>query len=277
VSTTGFVGEPETCETEIKFEHTAKAETITAEEPALEPALLLRGFDEAQAEPAASPNLRAVVAGVFGLALLVGIGLSAWHFADGKTPNKAPTVQAGAASSEIEKLRHAAEADDAAAQYDLAMRYLKGDGVGQSDADATALLLKSAHLGNSSAQLQLGVAYELGRGVPQDFVKAYACYLIAGANGNAGSDAAQKALTPKLTMRQIAEGRTLLGEMYQSGVGTPVDNVQAYMWFTLAEAAGSKDGQREKALLASKLTRDQIDAASRSAAERLNRNTGARR
>jgi TPR repeat protein len=211
-----------------------------------------------------------MVAGVTGLALLAGIGLTVWRFTNDKTSTKSSTVQASAAGSPSDQLRDAAEAGDAAAQYDLAMRYLKGDGVAQSDSDAATWLLKAAHLGSSSAQLQLGVAYELGRGVPQDFVKAYACYLIAGANGNAGSDAAQQALTPKLTMRQIAEGRTLLGEMYQGGIGTPVDNVQAYMWFTLAQAAGSKAGQREKALLASKLTKEQIETASRSAAERLN-------
>jgi hypothetical protein len=280
-SAAGFIGETETFETETDeietVEHTVETLTIAAEGPAPEPAPLLAGFDAAQAEPAAPSNLRAVVAGVVGLALLAGIGLTAWRFTRHKAPNITPTVQAGVPGPEIQKLRTTAEADDAAAQYNLAMRYLKGDGVAQSDADATAWLLKSAHLGNSSAQLQLGVAYELGRGVPQDFVRAYACYVVAGANGNAGSEAAQKALTPKLTMRQIAEGRTLLGEMYQGGVGTPVDNVQAYMWFGLAEAAGSKDARREKALLTSKLTAEQIDTASRNVAERLNRNTRGQR
>jgi TPR repeat protein len=116
------------------------------------------------------------------------------------------------------------------------------------------------------------VAYELGRGVPQDFVKAYACYLIAGENGNIGSNGAQMALAPKLTQEQIADARALLGEMYHDGIGTPVDDIQSYMWFTLAEAAGSKEARREKTLLTTSLSKQQLAAANRRVAEWLSRN-----
>ncbi|MGZ4812907.1 MAG: GAF domain-containing protein [Terriglobales bacterium] len=237
---------------------------------------LMAGFEAASAESEAFSSSRAVLAGVAGLALLVGIGLSAWRFTNHKTPQKPPAAQAGVASSPINQLRNAAEKDDAAAQYDLAIRYLKGDGVTSSESDAAAWLLRSAHLGNSSAQLQLGVAYELGRGVPPDYVKAYACYVIAGANGNTGSDAAQRAVAPKMTQQQIADARTMLGEMYRGGIGTPVDNLQAYTWFTLAEAAGSVEGRREKASLETKLSKQQIALARRHAADWLSRSGQAR-
>jgi TPR repeat protein len=245
--------------------------TFLAEKAAPDSAPLMAGFEAAaQGESDAPSSLRVVLAGVAGFALLVGISLSAWRFA--KTPQKPPAAQASIASSQIEKLRTAAEKGDAAAQYDLAMRYLKGDGVGSSESDAAAWLLKSSHLGNSSAQLQLGVAYEMGRGVGQDYVKAYACYVIAGANGNTGSDAAQKTLAPKMNQQQIADARTMLGEMYRDGIGTPVDNVQAYTWFRLAELAGSEEGRREKASLERKLSQQQIVLARRRAADWLSRN-----
>jgi hypothetical protein len=255
---------------EVKAEEPARSGTV-AEETPVESLPLMAGFEAAQAESAASPNLRALLIGAASLALLVAVGLNLWQFTRGNTPKKAPAVQAGVAGLPVEKLRSAADAGDAAAQYDLAMRYLRGDGVAPNDSDAAEWLIKSARLGNSSAQLQLGVAYELGRGVPRDLVKAYACYVMAGVNGNTGSEGAQRALIPKLTRRQIGEVRTLVGDMYQSGVGTPADNVQAYMWFSLAETAGSKEGQRARALLASKMSREQIGTAERRASEWLKR------
>jgi hypothetical protein len=248
-----------------------------SEETTAESVPLMAGFEAAgQAESGAPSRLRVVLAGLAGFALLVGIGLSAWRFASHKTPPKPPAAQADVASSQIQQLRNAAETGDGAAQYDLAMRYLKGDGVASSESDAAGWLLKSAHLGNSRAQLQLGLAYEMGRGVPQDYVKAYACYLVAGANGNMGSEAPQKAVLPNMTQQQIADARTMLGEMYQGGIGTPVDNVQAYTWFTLAEAAGSGEARRAKASLETKLSKQEIALSRQRAADWLSRNRQAR-
>ena len=252
---------------------------LRAEPTAPDSMPLMAGFEAAaQPESDASSSLRSVLAGVAGFVLLVGIALSAWRFASHETPQKPPAAPAAQASaaSQIEELRNAAEKDDAAAQYDLAMRYLKGDGVASSQSEAVTWLLKSAHLGNSSAQLQLGVAYEMGRGVPQDYVKAYACYVVAEANGNAGSDPAQEALALKMTRQQTADALVMLGEMYQGGIGTPVDNVQAYTWFTLAGAAGSQEGRREKASLERTLGKQQIALARSRAADWLNRNGQAR-
>ncbi len=170
----------------------------------------------------------------------------------------------------LEWLRRAAHEGEAAAQYELAMRYLNGDGVERSEAEAISLLLKSAHQGNREAQYQLGLAYEAGSGVRRDEVKAYACYVMARVNGNGQAEAAQKKLAAQMTRQQIADSRTLLGQMYAAGIGTPVDNVQSYVWFSLAQAAGSRQGRQGKALLAAKMSKEEIAAAAERASELLN-------
>jgi TPR repeat protein len=132
-------------------------------------------------------------------------------------------------------------------------------------------MTRASRRGNGDAQYELGNAYADGRGVPRDPVNAYACYVLASANGNSAGDEALKFLTPKLSDAQIAQVRLTVGDMYEQGRGTPVDYVAAYTWFTLAQSAGSADGQGARQALASKMTRQQLDAANRRASEWLRR------
>jgi GAF domain-containing protein/Sel1 repeat-containing protein len=228
----------------------------------------------------AVPALRSVVMYAAILAILGVVGAGFWGLTN-RGVAKQPAAAAPASSvpdlSHMEKLRQAAFAGDAGAQYELAMRHLSGDGVARSESVATTWLLKSAHQGNNSAQYQLGLAYEQGIGVQQDYVKAYACFAIAATNGNAESDTAQRVLTPKLTDQEMADARILIGLMYKNGIGTRADNAQAYMWFALAEAAGSPQGQEEKALIASKMSRAQVAIANGRASEWLQRRSQAPR
>jgi uncharacterized protein len=53
--------------------------------------------------------------------------------------------------------------------------------------------------------------------------------------------------------------------------------VQADVWFTLAEATGSRQGQQEKALIASKMSGAQIAVANRRASEWLEQHSQAPR
>jgi TPR repeat protein len=179
-------------------------------------------------------------------------------------------ARGGDAEAAMQWLSRAAGEGEPAAQYELARHYLAGNGVARNEGQAIDWLLKAAHQGNSAAQYELGQAYEQGIGVPLDPVKAYACYVMAAANGSAESEAAQRSLAAKLTQPQIAEGRALLGEMYAGGVGTPVDNVQAYVWFRLAEVAGSPEARRRRAEVASKMSEAEIEAATQRAYDMLN-------
>jgi TPR repeat protein len=155
------------------------------------------------------------------------------------------------------------------AQYELAVRYQNGNGVERNDAESVRWLQEAARLGNGDAQFELGNAYLKGRGVAQDPVAAYACYVLAGANGNAASEQALKSMTATLTSSQIAQVRATVAEMYLQGRGTPQDSVAAYTWFTLAESAGSADSGSAKRALAGKMSKAQIAAARRHASEWL--------
>jgi TPR repeat protein len=217
---------------------------------------------------------RARLLGVLTIAVLgiAGVGLlrlAASHTAP--HPSLALSTPSDAKWSRIDNLRQTALAGDARAQYELAMRYLRGDGLARSESDAITWLLKSAHQGNGSAQYQLGIAYERGTAIPQDYVKAYACYVMAGINGNRESDQAQTGLAPRLSDEDMATVRRLVGQMLKNGVGTAADKVKAYVWFTLAEEAGSREGRQEKQSLASRMSRSQIATADKQVAEWLQR------
>jgi hypothetical protein len=189
-------------------------------------------------------------------------------------PSHANTIQPESnGDSALELLRRAAQRGETSAQMELATRYLNGDGVDRDDAAAVSWLQEAARRGNGDAQYELGNTYADGRGVPRDPVNAYACYVLAGANGNSASDEALRFLTPKLSDAQIAQVRLTVGDMYEQGRGTPVDYVAAYTWFTLAQSAGSADGQRARQSLASKMSRQQLDAANRRASEWLRRHS----
>jgi TPR repeat protein len=76
-----------------------------------------------------------------------------------------------------------AEQSNAAAQYNLGLMYLEGNGVPQDYAEAIKWYCLAADQGDSGAQSNLGLMYEHGYGVFQDNVKAHMSYNIISANG----------------------------------------------------------------------------------------------
>jgi TPR repeat protein len=214
---------------------------------------------------------------IAGLAVIAGAAIALSLPTGGSPANKpaAPKVSqsVGKDTSELDRLRVAAQQGDSTAQLTLARKYRDGEGVERDEAQAVSWLQQAARLGNSDAQYELDNAYGEGSGVERDPILAYACYVLASANGNPASDEALRLLIPKLTDGQIAQVRSTIGEMYLQGRGTPVDYVAAYTWFKLAESAGSGDGQRLRAEVASKMTKQQIAAADRRADEWLKRHS----
>jgi hypothetical protein len=73
----------------------------------------------------------------------------------------------------LDKLREAAQHNDAMAQFQLALKYLEGADLQRDFSEAAHWLEKSAEQGNSQAQVELGKLYVAGKGVPQDYVEAY--------------------------------------------------------------------------------------------------------
>jgi TPR repeat protein len=70
-------------------------------------------------------------------------------------------------------------------QFNLALMYEQGIGVGKNEKEAVVWYGQSAAQGNAAAQYNLGVLYENGRGTKIDFAKANELYRQASVQGDA--------------------------------------------------------------------------------------------
>ena len=70
-------------------------------------------------------------------------------------------------------------------QFNLALMYEQGIGVGKDEKEAVVWYGQSAAQGNAAAQFNLGVLYENGRGTKIDFAKANEWYRQASVQGDA--------------------------------------------------------------------------------------------
>lgn len=67
----------------------------------------------------------------------------------------------------------------------------------------------------------------------------------------------------KLAKQGNAKAQYILGLMYRQGQGVSKDNVQAYMWLSLAAESKEKEAIKFRDLLAPKMTAAQIEEAQR--------------
>jgi TPR repeat protein len=79
----------------------------------------------------------------------------------------------------------AAKEGHADSQFNLALMYERGIGIGLDEKEAVVWYGKSAAQGNAAAQFNLGVLYENGRGTKVDFAKANEWYRKASVQGDA--------------------------------------------------------------------------------------------
>jgi len=102
-------------------------------------------------------------------------------------PADKDSIEAHAADTPSPKLSldEAAQQGDAKAQFNLAVRYAKGEGVAQDKKEAVYWYRQSAEQGFAVAQLALGKSYLMGEGVPKNEQTAYMWLLLARANGDA--------------------------------------------------------------------------------------------
>jgi len=130
---------------------------------------------------------------------LLNLTLSAWLFAavaftvatDAQAQGNA-NFEAGIAAYQANDLPLAyksflvaAKEGHADSQFNVALMYERGIGVGKDEKEAVVWYGKSASQGNAAAQFNLGVLYENGRGTEIDFVKANEWYRRASVQGDA--------------------------------------------------------------------------------------------
>jgi TPR repeat protein len=163
----------------------------------------------------------------------------------------------------IKWLRLAADKGLAIAQNDMGIMYRQGWGVAQENTEAVNWFRRAADQDFMPAQNNLGDMYVVGLGIPKDYSEAVKWFRLAAEQDSPYAQnilgiACEHGLSlPQSDADALAWYRraankiydsshlTLmhspqynLAAMYASGRGISKDNVQAYMWFTLAAKLG---------------------------------------
>ena len=120
--------------------------------------------------------------------------------------------------------RKAAEQGYPNGQNNLAVMYRDGLGVPKSEAEAVSWYRKAAEQGYSVAQNNLGFMYSEGRGVAQSDTEAMKWYRKAAEQGN-------------------SDGQVSLGYMYGVGKGVEKSDAEAVTWYRKAAEQGDAQGQ----------------------------------
>ena len=113
-----------------------------------------------------------------------------------------------------EQMSNAVEGD-VGAQYNLGMKYARGDGVPQDYKAAAKWLEMAATQGDADAQGALGVMHQKGQGVAEDINLAALWYKRAAAQGD------------KLSQFNLAS-------IYATGRGSMKNEKEAFFWVSLA-------------------------------------------
>jgi serine/threonine protein kinase len=126
--------------------------------------------------------------------------------------------------SPLEELSNMAESGDPEAQFNLALKYNNGEGVGRDYKKAIKWYRKAAEQGNVEAQNNLGIMYDSGMGVKRNFKKAAYWFQKSAEKGNT------------LAQRN-------LGLMYENGQGVKSSAAEAVKWYRKSAEGGDSDGQ----------------------------------
>jgi localization factor PodJL len=180
-------------------------------------------------------------------------------------------------------LQAAAEAGDAAAQYEMAARFAEGrGGVPRDLASAARWFEKAAAQGLAPAQFRLGALYEKGLGLPRDAAMARDWYLRAAQSGNARAMHNLAVLTAdgaggkpdyagaaqwflKASELGVRDSQYNLAILYARGLGIEQNLALSYTWFATAAKQGDEDAGRKRDEVAARLDAKLLEAAKKAA------------
>lgn len=134
-------------------------------------------------------------------------------------------AESGGLPPEVVQLQQQAQRGEVQAQYQLAVRYLRGDGVEKNEAQAVTWLEKSAAQHNADAQYVLGSLYAHGNGVTEDKNKAIEFYDKAREQNHPGAQymLGIMYLEGKYVAPNYKYARYLIGEACKGGAGGACD------------------------------------------------------
>jgi len=101
----------------------------------------------------------------------------------------------------------AAEKDDPEALYNLALAYIKGEGVKKDESRAVSLLCRAAELGVIAAQSRLGLMYATGDGVVLDPIESVKWLTLAATGHDQAALANLERVSTLSSLRHILEGQ----------------------------------------------------------------------
>ena len=176
------------------------------------------------------------------------------------------------------KLRAAAIAGDAAAEFEVANRFADGHGVPPSDEQALRWLELAAKQGLPPAQFKLGGFYEKGIVVKKDLAVARDFYAAAAAKGNGkamhnlavlyaeGINGPADYRTAaswfyQAADRGIKDSQYNLAILYARGIGVEQNYAESYKWFALAASGGDPDAAKKRDEVATHLDPQALAAA----------------
>jgi localization factor PodJL len=175
-------------------------------------------------------------------------------------------------------LRAAALSGDAAAAYEVAMRFTDGHGVPANNAEAALWLERAAKQGLAPAQFRLGGLYEKGLGVKKDLAAARDLYTAAANKGNGkamhnlavlyaeGVDGSPDYTNAAHWFRAaadhgITDSQYNLGILYARGIGVAQNFAESYKWFALAANQGDDDAGKKRDEVGAHLDQQSLSAA----------------
>jgi TPR repeat protein len=147
------------------------------------------------------------------------------------TVEKPPAAPEAIERSTLQNLIQRAESGETNAQFQLAHRYLNGEGVATDNFMALQWFTRAAEQGNSNAQYNIAVMYLNGIGVIQDNTAAVDWFQKAANNGDAQA---------QFTLAII---------LFNGQYGMTKNVPQAYKWFTLAGSAGIREAAANAVLI----------------------------
>lgn len=147
------------------------------------------------------------------------------------TIEPAPVAAEAPARYTLQNLIARAENGEPGAQFQLAHRYLNGEGVAADNFIALQWFTRAAEQGNPNAQYNIAVMYLNGIGVIQDNAAAVDWFQKAANNGDAQA---------QFTLAII---------LFNGQYGVPQNVPQAYKWFTLAGSAGIREAAANAVLI----------------------------
>ena len=175
-------------------------------------------------------------------------------------------------------LMDAAKRGDAAAQYEVGLRYANGEGVTQDMAEAAKWFERAAQQGLTVAEYRLAAQYEKGRGVTQSDAKAREWYEKAAKGGNVkamhnlavihaeGRGTAQDFKTAAEWFSQAAnyglgDSQYNLAILNERGLGVEKNPVEAYKWLDIAAKGGDKGAAAKRDAIAAELSPEDLARA----------------